>query len=1183
MTLLTFRFSLLRCLLILLAGFLSACGGGGGGGASSQPPQLDTNANLASLELIGAAVEQAFDPSVTSYTAVVGFLLDTVSVNATAAGTGASLTINNSAPGVGGNSFPLQEGNNDIVVVVTAEDGNSVRTYTVTVTRQTADAFAQDSYVKASNTQSTDTFGYSVAVSGNTMAVGARTEDSGATGVNGDQADNSVQNSGAVYVFVRDSSGDWTQQAYLKASNTRGSAFFGESLALSGDTLAVGAIGDASAATGIDGNQTDSSANLSGAVYVFGRDVGGAWSQRAYLKASNTDAGDQFGSTLALFEDTLVVAAPDESCSATGINGNESDNSSASSGAAYVFIRGAGGGWSQQAYLKASNTDAGDRFGTSLALDENTLAIGADAEASSALGINGDQTSNAAAGAGAVYVFTRDGGNQWSQQAYIKSSNANAGDAFGAAVALDDDTLAVGAVAEAGGGRGVGANQNSNAAVNSGAAYVFARDSSGTWSQQIYIKASNADPDDAFGKSVALQDGLLAVAAWQESGDSTIVNGNQFDNSEVESGAAYLFERDAAGTWIQRAYVKVRNSDARDFLGFSMALDGELMVLGSLAEDGAATGVNGDESDNSVLSAGAAYVFGGTPKRDAALASLQLDDVALDQTFQSSQTNYSAAVGFLNGSVTLRALGLDPNVVTRVDGVRFTSDGLEIVLTEGQNSIEVEATAEDGVTSIIYTLDISRDNVAEFAQQAYVKASNPESNDFFGNSVAIYGDLLAVGAYQESSAATGIGGDESDNTAPNAGAVYVFARDGAGMWLQQAYIKASNAETDDRFGESIALSGTTLVVGAFGEASAASGIDGDETDNSLSQAGAVYVFVSDSNGVWSQQAYLKASNAGSGDQFGLPVALDGDTLVVGARFERSAATGIDGDQSDNSLPLAGAAYVFARDAQGGWSQQSYLKASNTDGNDLFGGAVAVYGDTVVVGARQESGGSTGVDGDDTTNTAVNSGAAYIYTRDNVGTWVQQAYVKSSNSEAGDQFGNRVAIFGDTLAVSARFESGGNAGVNGDESDNSASTAGAVYAFIRDASGNWAQQAYIKSSNIEMGDSFGTSLALRGNTLVVGASFEDSAAVGVNGNELDNSVSASGAVYAFMRDASGIWSQRVFVKASNTGPTDLFGSSVALHAETLASGAIFESSGAAGVNGDETDDSAGNAGATYVLQ
>jgi len=184
--------------------------------------------------------------------------------------------------------------------------------------------------------------------------------------------------------------------------NTWPGAQFGYSVALSGDALAVGAYAEASSSTGVNGNQADVSMLGAGAAYVFRR-TGTVWTQEAYIKASNTAADDYFGFALAFAGDVLVVGAEREDSNAIGVDGDQSNDSATQSGAAYVFRR-TGTTWAQEAYVKASNTGASDRFGTSLALADATLVIGAPVEGSSAIGVNGDQADNAAFGAGAAYV-----------------------------------------------------------------------------------------------------------------------------------------------------------------------------------------------------------------------------------------------------------------------------------------------------------------------------------------------------------------------------------------------------------------------------------------------------------------------------------------------------------------------------------------------------------------------------------------------------------------------------------------------------------------------------------------------------------------------------------------------------------------------------------------------------------
>ncbi len=474
--------------------------------------------------------------------------------------------------------------------------------------------------------------------------------------------------------------------------------------------------------------------------------------QQAYLKASNTDAEDQFGSSVAVSGDTVIVGAYLEDSNAAGIDGDQGNNSAPDAGAAYVFVRN-GGTWTQQAYLKASNTDAGDKFGYSVAVSGDTALVAAYAEDSSAAGINGDQTDNNASNAGAAYVFVRNGAD-WTQQAYLKASNPGAEDRFGLSVAASGDTVVVGAYFEDSSSSGINGDQDNDGAPDAGAAYVFVRDGA-IWTQQAYLKASNAGHYDNFGNSVAISDDTVVVGAFQEDSSAVRVNGDQMNNSAPDAGAAYIFVRNGA-TWTQQAYLKASNAEggdeyfSADLFGWAVAVSGDTVVVGALLEESAATGVNGDQSDNSAPASGAAYVF------------------------------------VRNGSA--------------------------------------------------------------WTQQAYLKASNTDPNDHFGQAVAVSGDIVVVGADFESSSATGINGDQTDNSTAGAGAAYVFARNGL-TWTQQAYLKGSNTEggayifgVGDVFGTSVAVSGDTVVVGANLEDSSASGINGDESDNRATDAGAAYVF-----------------------------------------------------------------------------------------------------------------------------------------------------------------------------------------------------------------------------------------------------------------------------------------------------------------------------------------------------
>jgi hypothetical protein len=565
------------------------------------------------------------------------------------------------------------------------------------------------------------------------------------------------------------------------------------------------------------------------------------------------------------------------------------------------------------------------------------------------------------------------------------------------------------------------------------------------------------------------------------------------------------------------------------------------------------------------------------PSSDAALASLLVAGAELLPAFDPETLEYSVGPeGLLQrGSLELTVAARDAAASVRVDGEeREAGAPGTIDLAVGVTPVLVEVTAEDGSTRT-YTVVCRREALS--AQADHLKASNTGAGDAFGLSFAIDGDTLAVGAYHESSSATGVGGDGSDDGALESGAVYVFTRSG-GAWVEEAYLKASNADPEDFFGRSVALEGDTLVVGAYHESSAATGVDGDQASNGATRSGAVYVFTR-ARSVWSQEAYLKASNAGPGDFFGRSVALSGDTLVVGAYGEDSDATGVDGDGASNLAPFSGAAYVFRRSG-GAWSQEAYLKAHNTGTFDYFGISVAVDGETLAVGAWGESSASAGVGGDPSDNSAPFCGAAYVFTHDG-GSWSQQAYLKASNAELGDFFGSAVALSGDTLVVGAPEEAAEATGVDGDGSGNAAAGSGAAYVFTRDG-GVWSQQAYLKASNTGASDGFGTAVAVAGDALVVGAPGEASSATGIGGDgALDDAV-GSGAAYLYTRTA-GVWSQQAYLKASSADASDALGSCVALSGDTVATGAPGEASSALGPGGDPTDNGAPGAGAVQVFE
>ncbi len=393
-------------------------------------------------------------------------------------------------------------------------------------------------------------------------------------------------------------------------------------------------------------------------------------------------------------------------------------------------------------------------------------------------------------------------------------------------------------------------------------------------------------------------------------------------------------------------------------------------------------------------------------------------------------------------------------------------------------------------------------------------ASDGQAGDRFGFSVAISGDTAVVGNWHEGGAYV------------NVGDAYIFQRDedDAGNWGEVRKLTASDAESGDDFGFSVAISGDTVVVGAVFK-------DGGGTD-----LGAAYVFERDQGGAdnWGEVKKLTASDAQTRDQFGVSVAVSGDTAVVGAN-------GVDAGAS-----FAGAAYVFGRD-QGGadnWGEVTKLTASDAEESDLFGISVAIGGDTVVVGAHGEDAGASF------------AGAAYVFQRNEGGAdaWGQVRKLTASDAQADDLFGRSVAVGGDSAVVGAHYEdAGGN-------------YAGAAYVFQRDEGGadNWGEVKKLTASDAQHDDEFGISVAVSGDTAVVGAFYEDA-----EGGD-------AGAAYVFLRNEGGAdnWGEVKKLTASDAQDYDHFGISAAISGDTAIVGAFREDAGG-GINS--------NFGSAYVFE
>jgi MYXO-CTERM domain-containing protein len=345
-----------------------------------------------------------------------------------------------------------------------------------------------------------------------------------------------------------------------------------------------------------------------------------------------------------------------------------------------------------------------------------------------------------------------------------------------------------------------------------------------------------------------------------------------------------------------------------------------------------------------------------------------------------------------------------------------------------------------------------------------------------------------------------IGGHLNGDAGVQSGSAYVFTRSGA-TWTQQQKLLPADGAAGDFFGYAVAVSGDTAVLGARGD------------DDLGSSSGSAYVFTR-SGVTWSQQQKLLSGDGLASDQFGFAVAIAGDTVVVGAIG--------DDDVGSN----AGSAFVFTR-AGVTWSQQAKLLAADGAASDSLGIAVAVVNDTAVIGSYLDD------------DLGADSGSAYVFTRAGV-TWTQQAKLLASDGLPGDNFGRSVAVVGDTVLVGAYND------------DDNGLSSGSAFVFTR-AGVTWSQQAKLLASDGVASDNFGFSVALSGDTAVVGARYDDD-----NGTD-------SGSAYAFTR-VGAVWIQQSKLLASDGSTSDNLGTSVALAVDTAVMGAPTDNhNGTAGVD------------------
>ncbi|NEO97557.1 MAG: hypothetical protein F6K58_02360 [Symploca sp. SIO2E9] len=416
--------------------------------------------------------------------------------------------------------------------------------------------------------------------------------------------------------------------------------------------------------------------------------------------------------------------------------------------------------------------------------------------------------------------------------------------------------------------------------------------------------------------------------------------------SQLEQEVLALQEEINQGQFVQTQKIQASDKEASDYFGYSVAISGEWAIVGAYKED------TGGQN------AGAAYIF-------------HYQNGQWEET-QKLLASDKEADDFFGRSVAISG--------------EWAIVGAYEEDTGGQNA---------GAAYIFHYQN------GQWEETQKLLASDNEADDLFGSSVAISGEWAIVGAYEE------------DTGGQNAGAAYIFHYQN-GQWEETQKLLASDKETNDNFGYSVAISGDRAIVGAFVE------------DTGGQNAGAAYIFHYQ-NGQWEETQKLLASDNKASDYFGYSVAISGDRAIVGAFAE---GTGVAG---------GGAAYIFHYQ-NGQWEETQKLLASDKEGYDLFGSSVAISGEWAIVGADQEDTGGQ------------NAGAAYIFHYQN-GQWEETQKLLASDKEGYDLFGYSVAISGDRAIVGAY------------EEDTGGQNAGAAYIFTQDSKTQQKQELIAKQSEI----------------------------------------------------------------------------------------------------------------------
>ena len=842
-----------------------------------------------------------------------------------------------------------------------------------------------------------DNFGYSVSVSGNNFVVGAPYD------AEDDQGSHSLSNAGSVYFFSRHIvTGNWFLINKMVAYDRAEGAAFGFSVSISGIYAIVGAPYESKDTTGANIMQS------AGAAYIYQRpgDIGG-WGLVHKIVYWNRAVADNFGYSVAISGDALIVGSPfeDEDANQT--------NTLLSAGSAHIFERKGDYGWWWVALLIAPDRATGDNFGQSVSITKDMVVVGAPVEDENITGGN-TMTSSGSAYIFKLYYDSLASG--WRPLQKITAADRTANDWFGYAVAISDNNIFVGAPFQDKDSKGIAVN-------DAGAIYFFGQGPCAATTSSIAPSAckSYTSPSGKYTwtKSGAYKDTVMNNAGCDsiitinltviaKADTSVTVKGNtitanaqhaqlmwidcatngvmrdvptvpSFTPTKSGSYAVHVNQAGCIGvsscykivvgsspvtneppkqpvitlpknkaTW--KAFLEVNKIVAQDRthndeFGRSVSISGNYAVVGVPLEQEDA------EGKNPVNGAGAAYIF----KLDDSGKWKQLQKIVASD--RGPGDNFGCSVGISGGFIVVGARYDHKNIA----GIK-----------------------DNHASGSAYIFELNQNGTWYPAQKITADPESRGGQEYFGTAVTVEGRTIVVSSPDHAKDVT----NRLESNITAAGALYVFDRTNAG-WIQTQKIVANDRELGSWLGNSVAICGNNIIAGAIG---------GDHDANGGSRmeaAGAAYIFER-SGGKWLQTQKLVAADRSPYDEFGFSVAISGDYAVVGAR----RVTEKKGDEDNGAY--TGNAYIFKRNAAGGWSQQMKIDPDDRTNGDYLGTAVGISGDYLIVSAP-------GQDTDSLGNYMPNAGAIYVYYLDKKGNWILSDKISTFLKHQLDGFGHAAAI------------------------------------------------------------------------------------------------------------------------------------------------------------------------------